>query len=177
MTVFEKILTHLSLLTNLPLRALALYKPLDSLVGAGSWSMSLLCSPLHWLRIKATFLFPPSSVFIFFYSALVDRESQDFGQQHLYVIFKWPSTHSPKYIENNSAGGFLSLHTLSSIYSLRCFEVANLMNVSPYLIGLLILISLVISDAKHLFMCPSVSFPWRNFGSFFFFFLVCIYFW
>ena len=43
------------------------------------------------------------------------------------------------------------------------------MNVSPYLIGLLILISLVISDAKHLFMCPSVSFPWRNFGSFFFF--------
>ena len=66
-------------------------------VGHSSWGMSLLCSPLHQLRIKATFLFPPSSVSIFFYSALVDRESQDFGQQHLYVIFKWPSTHSPKY--------------------------------------------------------------------------------
>ena len=115
----------------------------------GSWSLSLLCSLLHRLRIKATFLFPPSSVSIFFYSALVDRESQDFGQQHLYVIFKWPPHILLSIIVNNSAGGFLSLHTISSIYSLRCLEVANLMNVSAYLIGLSICISLVIMKRKN----------------------------
>ena len=31
-------------------------------VGHSSWGMSLLCSPLHQLRIKATFLFPPNSL-------------------------------------------------------------------------------------------------------------------
>ena len=40
--------------------------------------------------------------------------------------FKW---YSPKYIANHSAEAFLSPHTLSGIYSLWCFEVANLMNV------------------------------------------------
>ena len=31
--------------------------------GHSSWGMSLLCSPLHWLSIKAIFLFPPNSIF------------------------------------------------------------------------------------------------------------------
>ena len=34
--------------------------------GHSSWGLSLLCSPLHWLRIKAAFLFPPNSVSVFF---------------------------------------------------------------------------------------------------------------
>ena len=34
--------------------------------GHSSWGMSLPCSPLHQLRIKAIFLFPPNSVSIFF---------------------------------------------------------------------------------------------------------------
>ena len=39
-----------------------------------SWGMSL-----HWLKIKATFLFLPNSVSMVFYLALVGRESQGFG--------------------------------------------------------------------------------------------------
>ena len=35
-------------------------------VGHSSWGMSLLCSPLHQLRIKATFLFPPNSVSVIY---------------------------------------------------------------------------------------------------------------
>ena len=34
--------------------------------GHSSWGMSLLCSPLRRLRIKATFLLPPNSVSTFF---------------------------------------------------------------------------------------------------------------
>ena len=52
-------------------------------------------------------------------------------------------------IVNDGAGGSLSLHTISSIYFLRCLEAANLMNVSAYLIGLLICISLVIMKRKN----------------------------
>ena len=35
-------------------------------VGHSPGDTSLLCSPFCWLRIKATFLFPPNSVSIFF---------------------------------------------------------------------------------------------------------------
>ena len=34
--------------------------------GCSSWSRSLLCSPLHLLSFKATFLLPPNSVSVFF---------------------------------------------------------------------------------------------------------------
>ena len=34
--------------------------------GHSSWGMSLLCSSLYWLRIKATFLFPPNSLSVYF---------------------------------------------------------------------------------------------------------------
>ena len=34
--------------------------------GHSSWGMSLLCSPLHWLSIKAIFLFPPNSLYFLF---------------------------------------------------------------------------------------------------------------
>ena len=36
-------------------------------------------SALCWLRIKATFLIPPNSWSLYFYSASEDRESQDLG--------------------------------------------------------------------------------------------------
>ena len=107
MTVLGEILTRLSLVTSPSLFTLALYKPPDS----SWWVGGLLCSPLHWLRSEATFLNPPSCLCNFLF-----RESQDFGQQHLYVIFNWPSTHSPKYIANNSAGGsFLPTSSLAFI--------------------------------------------------------------
>ena len=35
--------------------------------GHSSGGTSLLRSPLHWLRMKATFLFPPNSVSVFFF--------------------------------------------------------------------------------------------------------------
>ena len=76
MTVFEtmqeeeiKILSPLFLIIDSWLQALALYKPLDSSwLGGGhsSWGMSLPVSPLHQLRIKAIFQFPPNSVSVFF---------------------------------------------------------------------------------------------------------------
>ena len=44
--------------------------------------MSLHCAPLCWLRIKATFLLPAHSIFVFFCLPSVGREGQDFGQQH-----------------------------------------------------------------------------------------------
>ena len=55
-------------------------------------------------------------------------------------------TDVPMYIANSRAGGFPSLHALSSIYSLRCFEMAILENVRAYLIGLLICLFLIIHD-------------------------------
>ena len=39
--------------------------------GNSSWGISLLCSPLCQLRIKATFLFPPNSASIFFFFLLL----------------------------------------------------------------------------------------------------------
>ena len=74
MTVFEateeeeiKILPPLFFTPHPWLWALALYKPLHSSwrVGHSSWGMSLQCTPLHWLRIKATFIFPPNSMSVF----------------------------------------------------------------------------------------------------------------
>ena len=75
MPVFDKILTLLFLITDSWLGVLI------------SWSVNLLWSPLHRLRIKATFLFPPNSVSFIFYSASVGRESQDFGQQCIHSRF------------------------------------------------------------------------------------------
>ena len=87
-----KILSPLLLITNSWLRAPASYKSQTLLTeaasykpqtllteGHGSWSVCLLCTALHQLRIKATFLFPPDSVSVLFNSASVGREGQDFG--------------------------------------------------------------------------------------------------
>ena len=102
----------------------------------------------------------------------------------LFIQLQWTEKAkiSPKYLANNSAGGFLSLHTLSSIYSLRCLEVANLMNMSAYLIGLLICFSLVISDAEHLFLCLSVicrcsseKYPFPSLAHFIFSWFSCVF--
>ena len=58
--------------------------PLDSswwVGGHSSWGMRILCSPFCQLRVKATFLFLPNSVSVFFHLTSVGREDQDFGQQ------------------------------------------------------------------------------------------------
>ena len=58
----------LFLIINSWLWGLILYKPLVGAEGKkhSSWSVSLLCSPLFWLRIKANFLLSPNSVSVFF---------------------------------------------------------------------------------------------------------------
>lgn len=96
MTVFEttreeeiKILSSFSSSTTADHQPL----PLDSSWGAGghsSWGMRILCSPFCQLRVKATFLFLPNSVSVFFHLASVGREDQDFGQQQDGAV---PSTH------------------------------------------------------------------------------------
>ena len=83
MTAFEtvqeeedKIQTSLFLITDSWWQAFILYKPLDSSWSGKhiSWGKSLLCSPLHLLRIKGTCLH-------IVYLALVGRKSQVWGQQ------------------------------------------------------------------------------------------------
>ena len=75
MTVFEtvqkeeeyKILIPLFLISNPWLVALIYIIPQIPLGrrGHSSWGISLRCSPLHWLRIKVTFLFPLNSLYFF----------------------------------------------------------------------------------------------------------------
>ena len=92
MTTFEtmqekedKILTPLFLITDPWLWALMLYKPPDSSWWRehSFWDMSLLGYLSTGWELKATFLFPPNSCLRIFYSASVDRESQDLGKQKL----------------------------------------------------------------------------------------------
>ena len=86
----------------------------------------------------------------------------------------------PMYIASNSSGEFPFLHSLSSIYSLRCFQMAIPTNMSAYLIGHLTCIFLIIRDAEHLFMCQlkSVGLLWQNihYDLRLIFFLGCMYF-
>ena len=70
-----------------------LYRLFMEEVGHNSWDTSLLCSPLHLLRIKAIFLFPTNSV-LYFLIQLHWRESQDFGQQQYLIMEKAMATHS-----------------------------------------------------------------------------------
>ena len=53
----------------------------------------------------------------------------------------------------NSVRGFSFVHTLSSIYCLDFWIAAILTGMKWYLIVVLICISLIMSDAEHLFMC------------------------
>ena len=157
MTVFEKIPTHLFLLINASLRALALYKPLDSSWWGGTvleaW---VYCVPLStgW-GLKPPFYFLQTLSPYFFIQPQWTEKAKILASNTCMLFLSDPPYILLSIYTPNRAGGFPSLHTLSSLYSFRCLEVANLMNVSAYLNGLLICISRVISDAKHLFMCPS----------------------
>ena len=61
------------------------------------------------------------------------------------------------YFPTHSVGGFPSLHSPSSIYCCRIFEVATLTGVKWYVIELLICISVMIRDAGHLFRCLTAA--------------------
>ena len=87
----------------------------------------------------------------------------------------------PMHVANNSAGEFPSLHSLFSMYSLRCFQMAIPTNMSAYIIEHLICLFLIICDAEHLFMCQlqSVGLLWKNihYDLWPIIFLGCMYFW
>ena len=87
----------------------------------------------------------------------------------------------PMHVANNSAGEFPSLHSLSSMYSLRCFQMAIPTNMSAYIIEHLICLFLIICNAEHLFMCQlqSVGLLWKNihYDLWPIIFLDCMYFW
>ena len=189
MTVFEKMLTHLLLITNPSLWALALCEPLDSSwSGGGGGGATVLeaqayCVPLStgW-GLKPPFYFLQTLSPYFFIQPqwtekakiLASNTCMLFLSDPLYILL---SIYTP-----NRAGGFPSLHTLPSLYSFRCLEVANLMNVSAYSMDfwfafLESLVMLSIFSCAHLL---SVGFPQRNnhfdpWPIFFFSWFVCIF--
>ena len=104
MTVFEKILTHLFLITNPALQALALYEPLDSSwCGGGGWGATVLEAQAYCVPLSTGWgLKPP----FYFFQAL---------SPYLFIQLRW--TEKAKILASNTCMLFLSdpPHILLSI--------------------------------------------------------------
>ena len=171
MTVFEKMLTHLLLITNPSLRALALCEPLDSSwSGGGGGGATVLeaqayCVPLStgW-GLKPPFYFLQTLSPYFFIQPQWTEKAKILASNTCMLFLSDPPYILLSIYTPNRAGGFPSLHTLSSLYSFRCLEVANLMNVSAYSMDFwfAFLESLVMLSIFSCAYLLSVGFPQRN---------------